>query len=51
MAPIDVLHFLVAYELVHLLHKNHTTALCNAVNNVILKYSESLNWPKYSAQG
>jgi hypothetical protein len=51
MAPIDVLHYIVAHELAHLIHMNHTAAFWNAVDKVVPNYSESLNWLKYNGAG
>mgnify|MGYP003634155294 CR=1 FL=1 len=51
MAPIDVLHYIVAHELAHITHMNHTTAFWNEVDKVIPNYSESLHWLKYNGAG
>lgn len=51
MAPIDVLHYIVAHELAHLLHMNHTKAFWNEVDKVVPNYSDSLNWLKYNGSG
>ena len=51
MAPIDVMHYIVAHELAHLIHMNHNAAFWNAVDKVVPNYSESLNWLKYNGAG
>ncbi len=51
LAPVDVLHYIVAHELAHILHMNHTTAFWNEVDKVVPNYSESLNWLKYNGAG
>ncbi len=51
MAPIDVLHYIVAHELAHLLHMNHTHAFWNEVDKVLPNYKEQFNWLKYNGSG
>lgn len=51
MAPIDVLHYIVAHELAHLKFMDHSPAFWNEVDKVLPNYSESLNWLKYNGAG
>ncbi len=51
MAPMDVLHYIVAHELAHLINMNHNQAFWNEVDKVLPNYSEQLNWLKYNGAG
>lgn len=51
MAPIDVLHYIVAHELAHIIHMNHTQAFWNEVDKVIPNYTEQQHWLKYYGAG
>lgn len=51
MAPTDVLHYIVAHELAHLIHMNHTKAFWNEVDKVLPNYTEQLHWLKYNGAG
>lgn len=51
MAPIDVLHYIIAHELTHLIHMNHTPAFWNELDKVIPNYTEQQNWLKYNGAG
>lgn len=51
MAPLNVLHCIVAHELAHLIHMNHSKAFWNEVDKVIPKYTEQQNWLKYNGAG
>lgn len=51
MAPIDVLHYIVAHELAHLIHMNHTPAFWNEVDKVIPSYQKKQEWLKYNGSG
>ena len=51
MAPIDVLHYIVAHELTHLIHMNHTQAFWNELDKVIPNYTEQQHWLKYNGAG
>lgn len=51
MAPIDVLHYIVAHELAHLMHMNHNQAFWNEVDKVLPNYADQLNWLKYNGAG
>ncbi|MGE8555653.1 MAG: M48 family metallopeptidase [Chryseobacterium jejuense] len=46
MAPIDVLHYIVAHELTHLIHSNHTSAFWNELDKIIPNYQKQLHWLK-----
>lgn len=51
MAPLTVLDYVVVHELVHLLHKNHTTAFWNEVDKLIPDYQERKQWLKVNGAG
>jgi len=51
MAPLDVLHYIVAHELAHISHMNHTQAFWNEVDKVVPNYLDSLHWLKYNGSG
>lgn len=44
MAPLTVLDYIVAHELVHLIHPNHTAAFWNELDKVMPDYQERKNW-------
>lgn len=46
MAPIDVLNYIVAHELTHLIHPNHTHEFWNELDKVMPNYTEQDNWLK-----
>jgi predicted metal-dependent hydrolase len=51
MAPLTVLDYVVVHELVHLLHKNHTTAFWNEIDKLIPDYQERKQWLKVNGAG
>lgn len=51
MAPIDVLHYIVVHELVHLIHNNHTQVFWNEVDKILPNYDEQVNWLKINGAG
>lgn len=44
MAPSDVLSYIVAHELVHLVHKNHTKAFWNEIDKVVPDFQRHIEW-------
>ena len=46
MAPIEVIDYVIAHELVHTLHKNHSPSFWQEVSSIIPKYKASKNWLK-----
>ena len=44
MAPSDVLSYIVAHELVHLVHKNHTIAFWNEIDKVVPAIQGHIEW-------
>ena len=44
MAPTDVLSYIVAHELVHLVHKNHTKAFWNEIDKVVPDFQRHIEW-------
>jgi predicted metal-dependent hydrolase len=51
MAPIDVLHYIVAHELVHLIHDNHTSAFWNELDKIVPQYEKQVHWLKMNGAG
>lgn len=51
MAPMDVLHYIVAHELSHLIHMNHNPEFWNELDKVLPNYAESMKWLKYNGAG
>ncbi|TSE08045.1 M48 family metallopeptidase [Aquimarina algiphila] len=51
MAPIDVLNYIVAHELVHIIHPNHTKAFWNDLDKIIPNYDKQLQWLKLNGAG
>ncbi len=51
MAPIDVLNYIVAHELTHLIHMNHSQAFWNELDKVIPNYEKQQHWLKYNGAG
>jgi predicted metal-dependent hydrolase len=46
MAPIDVLNYIVAHELAHIIQPNHTPEFWNELDKVMPNYAEYDNWLK-----
>ena len=44
MAPSDVLSYIVAHELAHLVYKNHTKAFWNEIDKVIPDFQRYIEW-------
>lgn len=51
MAPIDTLSYIVAHELVHLIHPNHTTAFWNDLDKISPNYDKHIQWLKLNGAG
>lgn len=51
MSPIDTLNYIVAHELVHLIHPNHTAAFWNDLDKVIPNYDKHIHWLKLNGAG
>lgn len=51
MAPIDVLNYIVAHELTHLIHPNHTPTFWNELDKVMPSYNKQVNWLKINGAG
>jgi predicted metal-dependent hydrolase len=51
MAPLTVVDYIVVHELVHLLHKNHTTAFWNEIDKLIPDYQDRKQWLKVNGAG
>lgn len=46
MAPSDVLNYIVAHELIHLIHQNHTKEFWNELDKVMPNYEKQKKWLK-----
>jgi predicted metal-dependent hydrolase len=51
MAPVEVLHYIVIHELVHLIHPNHSEAFWNEVDKVMPGYERHKEWLKVNGAG
>ena len=51
MAPIDTLNYIVAHELVHLIHPNHTTAFWNDLDKISPNYDKHIQWLRLNGAG
>ena len=51
MAPIDTLNYIVAHELVHLIHPNHTAAFWNDLDKISPNYDKHVQWLKLNGAG
>lgn len=51
MAPMDVLNYIVAHELTHLIHQNHTNEFWNELDKVYPNYEKQINWLKRNGAG
>lgn len=51
MAPMDVLHYIVVHELVHLIHANHSEAFWGEVDKVMPGYEIQKEWLKVNGVG
>ena len=51
MAPLTVLDYIVAHELVHLIHPNHTAAFWNELDKIMPDYQERKNWLRKHGAG
>lgn len=51
MAPVDVINYIVAHELVHLIHPNHTTEFWNELDKVIPDYLRRHDWLRVNGAG
>lgn len=51
MAPIDVLHYIVAHELTHLIHPNHTSSFWNELDKIMPDYQRRHEWLKANGAG
>ena len=46
MAPLTIIDYIVAHELVHLIHPNHSKAFWNEIDKVMPDYMERKDWLK-----
>lgn len=44
MAPIEILHYIVAHELTHLIHPNHSPAFWNELDKIMPNYDTHQKW-------
>lgn len=51
MAPLDVLHYIVVHELVHLIHPNHSEAFWHEVDKVMPDYEGQKEWLRVNGAG
>jgi hypothetical protein len=51
MAPLRIMDYIVAHELVHLLHDNHTDAFWNTLDKVMPEYRERKEWLRVNGAG
>lgn len=51
MAPLTILDYIVAHELVHLIHPNHTAAFWNELDKVMPDYQERKDWLRDNGAG
>ncbi len=51
MAPLKMLDYIVAHELVHLLHEHHTDAFWNTLDKVMPDYRERKEWLRVNGAG
>jgi predicted metal-dependent hydrolase len=51
MAPIDVINYIVAHELVHLIHPNHTSEFWNELDKLMPNYHQHHEWLKVYGAG
>lgn len=51
MAPMEVLHYIVVHELVHLIHPNHSEAFWNEVDKVLPSFQREKEWLKLNGAG
>jgi predicted metal-dependent hydrolase len=51
MAPLTILDYIVAHELVHLIHPDHTSAFWNELDKVMPDYREHKNWLRQNGVG
>lgn len=51
MAPIDVLNYIVAHELTHLIHPNHTQDFWNELDKIKPNYLGHIEWLKQNGAG
>jgi len=46
MAPVEVIDYVIVHELVHTLHKNHSSSFWQEVNSIMPKYKVAKKWLK-----
>lgn len=51
MAPITILDYIIAHELAHLIHSNHSEAFWNELDKVMPDYEKRKNWLKIHGAG
>lgn len=51
MAPIDVLHYIVAHELAHLIHPNHSSEFWNELDKIMPDHRDRHEWLKRNGAG
>ena len=50
MAPMSIVDYVVAHELVHLKHSNHSKDFWQSVETIIPDYEERLEWLKVNGR-
>jgi hypothetical protein len=51
MAPLTIIDYIVAHELVHLIHPDHSKAFWNELDKVMPDFEERKNWLKSHGVG
>ena len=51
LSPLDVIDYIVVHEMVHLIHKNHSTEFWNEVDKVMPNYQRHMHWLKVNGAG
>jgi len=51
MAPLRIMDYIVAHELVHLIHKHHADAFWNTLDKVLPEYRERKEWLRVNGAG
>jgi predicted metal-dependent hydrolase len=51
MAPVDVINYIVAHEVVHLKHLNHSREFWNDLDKLIPNYQRHIDWLREHGAG
>lgn len=51
MAPMDVLHYIVLHELVHLIHFDHSNAFWRDIEKIMPDYKDKIKWLELNGVG